>query len=477
MTNKRSCKFCGETGHNIRSCTSAASARNLISKFGGIVRSEIPAVARKYFPISGFEGNMILMNFKLADISAYLKDEQYCFTDGFDYYQRSPIDDVINKLLKKAGSTNQYSDRSILQKMLLPVFEEDSLQLGFFVEEDSFSTHWSSRGEMSLVADEIEFKISKYIQSKLHEPGANKYKTIWRKICEHTSLTENYRGWEGNEGEMIRSFLKGAVRELQQSAVNKRTDPNKMFAVISSRLGRTEKAPPPESRCAVFGEWMNIEAPNVSFVLRESPHSSDLSFELTDKLKEELFETIKQPFLDALFSQAKCSVTDYVSDIRYYRNSRERDSIPLHTLYKLLNERSFDIGRNSYNRAYFIERLEVDNDVIYNEMPPPAIISAWESACKTNALSAESTVKDFVKMGHTGGYAQMFEKGLMKKIKFPGIRVELDLQVKNAYDGKWYGTDYVGRDYQASGTLDSFSLSEIVLAAMEALVYSERGIK
>lgn len=478
MTNKRSCKFCGETGHNIRSCTSAASARNLISKFGRIVQNEVPSVAKKHFPLSGFEGNLISMNFKLADTSTFFAKPENSFIDHLDYYQRRPIDNAIYELLKEAGSTDQYNDHMILGRLLVPVFETDNIQLGFFVEEGSFTDHWNSIAEMSLVADEIDFKISNYIQNKLHEPGGNKYKTLWRKICEHTGLTENYRGWEGNEGEVIRSFLEEAVKELQRSAGNKRTDPNKMFAVISSRLGRTQKAPAPKTRCGVYGEWMHIEAPQISFTWRDRNADCKTTIELTDNLKKKIVEAVKQPYVDALFEKARNSIQDFVGGTHFYRHHSEKDALSLDTIYKLLNERHFTFDTNAfYQRRFLVESLEIDDDVLYNEEPPPAVISSWEKACKTGSLSAERTVKDFVKMGHSGGYAQMFEKGLMKKIKFPGLQPELDLQEKSEYDGKWYDSRWVGRRYQPSVSMDTFSLSEIVLAALEALVYSEREVK
>jgi len=92
-------------------------------------------------------------------------------------------------------------------------------------------------------------------------------------------------------------------------------------------------------------------------------------------------------------------------------------------------------------------------------------------------LSAEYTVKDFIKMGHSGGYAQMFDKGLMMINKFPGIRPDANIEEKSDYDGKWYDCRWIGREYRAGLVPEKFSLSEIVLASLEALVYSEREVK
>jgi hypothetical protein len=472
----RNCKFCGERGHNIRSCNSAASARNLISKFGDIVRNEIPTVAGKIFPLSGFEGSLVSMNFKIAD-NPFHCSENNNFTDGLSYYRRKSINDAIENVLKETSTENRYSDRVIICKMLAPVFETNNLQLGFFVEKDSFSTSWNKRAEMSLIAEEIDFKISDYIQDKMHEPGGNRYKTLWRKICEHTNLTEKYRGWEGKEGEMIRAFLEEAVKELQTSANNKRTDPNKMFSVISSRLGRTERTYSAESRCGVVGEWMHLDPPQISFTWREKPDDWEFSFELTDKLKEKIEEAVKQPFLNELFVEAQNYIYERVSPIRYYRNDRDETSISLNTLYKLVNERSFEFTADLHHERGYFESLEVDDDFFFNEEPPPIVVSEWEKACKTGASSADYTVKDFIKMAHSGGYAQSYDKGLMQARKFPGMYPAVSIEEKNDYDGKYYNVRWVGRDYVAARDAENFSLSEIVLAAMEALVYSERVIK
>jgi hypothetical protein len=477
MTDGRRCKFCGEAGHNIRSCKSAASARNLVSKFGEIVKSEVPAVAGKFFPLSGFEGNLISMNFKIKDPSLH-QTERFNFLDGISYHRRNSIHNAIDNVLKEAGSGNVFSDRCAISAMLVPAFEFEinNLQLGFFIESDSFATSWNKRAEMSLIAEEIDFKISDYIQGKLHEPGGNRYKTLWRKICEHANLTEKYRGWEGKEGEMIRAFLQEAIVDLQKSAANKRTDPNKMFSVISSRLGRTQRSSAAESRCGITGEWMNIDPPQFSFTWRGKPEGAELSFELTDKLKEKLEEAVKQPFLDALFVEAKNHILDVISPNRYY-SKHDEAAMSLGTLYRLVNERSFDFSTEApYNQSYF-QSLEVDDDFIFNEEPPPVVVSEWEKVCKTGALSAEYTVKDFIKMGHSGGYAQMFDKGLMMINKFPGIRPDANIEEKSDYDGKWYDCRWIGREYRAGLVPEKFSLSEIVLASLEALVYSEREVK
>lgn len=330
---------------------------------------------------------------------------------------------------------------------------------------------------MSLIAEEIDFKISDYIQGKMHEPGGNRYKTLWRKICEHTNLTEKYRGWEGKEGEMIRAFLEEAVKELQTSANNKRTDPNKMFSVISSRLGRTERTYSAESRCGVVGEWMHLDPPQISFTWREKPDDWEFSFELTDKLKKKIEEAVKQPFLNELFVEAQNYIYERVSPTRYYRNDRDETSISLNTLYKLVNERSFEFTADLHHERGYFESLEVDDDFFFNEEPPPVVVSEWEKACKTGASSADYTVKDFIKMAHSGGYAQSYDKGLMQARKFPGMYPAVSIEEKNDYDGKYYNVRWVGRDYVAARDAEKFSLSEIVLAAMEALVYSERVIK
>lgn len=463
----RKCKFCGEAGHNIRSCAEVKKAKAFTSRLSDVLAGEAPKIVEKHMPSSSFAGSMISNKLKLHESEQPLAGgHRNVFTgSGIIGYHR--WGQIINTLEPEVAkySSNAKDDAHLFMSCLTVRSAPGAFQeVSFFVSGENFQkpSNWGNQAQRDML-NNVSFDLAPFIQAKLEEPGNNVYKKIWNNICVANQLKDRYSNYEGKEGIIVLSFLEDAFGDLENSARTKRTEIDKLFWTISgqlnSRKGRTNLA----DHSLIEGEWMNLGSPEFLFEWDSSnaPDITNPAILENANLKEQAETLVKAHLEQVIFEQAKHVFGDYYARVNYRGLQKLMEPEIIIEDHEMFESSAYDGGAIKCNE-------------------PPQEVMDWVSGILTfGEKSTNASIKEFIKMAHSGGYNQKYSKG---KLLYPGtyfqsIGVDEGLGVvfSETNEKAWR----ICGDWRHRNSLvglQEVSLSDIVNAALEALCNAEREI-
>lgn len=460
----RSCKFCGETGHNIRTCGLAKETTSLLQLFAENTKNDAKKIVEKQLPFSAFEGSLLSVNFKMKDLSEEVK-----FYASNSHNDNLNAAEKIREVLKKHSiDFSPYNDPYYISNAFTYTFGGEDLKIGFFVEKDFFEPRTNRKSvTMSAICQTVDFKSAEYIQKKLASSEDNVFKDIWNKLNIYTGLQDKFTNVEGQEGQVVYHFLQNMAKRLQDSARSKRSDQNRLFSVLVSTLGYSSVPLALDRMHGASGEWMHLQSPEIVVSWNEID-LSELTFTLTDNIKNELQLLLTGLVEKNLFEYAKACINNLEGTRYHYGRDQVIDS---KTIKNFLQKNHHEV----YHSDHF-SSFQVEDSFMYKEESPVSVIEGLQNCCKTTTALLDSALSDITKMAHSGGsYAATFEKGtiLPHKIQFY-LPEEVQPKPETVYYGYRNASCYLGGVAQKENEL---SLGEIIVAMLQSLVYSDREIK
>lgn len=399
--NQRFCRFCGEPGHNVRSCKPLAEAKKNIETFANRIPKLGREVLDKELPNSFLEGS-------LPSCSFTPNEAEYALGDFLPHYSRIRTDCVneIRDVLLENGWVGVHDSlwKFLNDGVIVSVKKDQNQEISFFNSRVVLNPVDNRRGTETImgVLSRLDYKISDYIQEKIEEPGENNYKTIWGYITGDTKqFSHNYRGYEGKEGEIVACFLKNTMQTLSGSSSRKQAPASAFFEIIVDYICKRSYAHIRPSDFVSFeGEFYDVSSPSfeVKFVQEELSLLSGLrnSPELQEGVEEIVSDAVKQVFL----SSAKSFLG--VREL----GSRKNDTISLTRLNRFNSE-------HSTQGSLWSEKTTL-GDFFQEPGAPSVIVDFYNRKLNFSSTKREEALKDFIKMAHTGGYYQAFSAGKVK---------------------------------------------------------------
>jgi len=466
MTDRR-CKFCGEAGHNIRSCAEVKKAKAFTSRLSDVLAGEAPKIVEKNMPSSSFAGSMISNKLKMAEREQPLVGgSRSAFTGSgiVGYHRWGQIINAIESEVAIYSSEARIDAERFMACLTVRSAPGAFQEVSFFVSGENFQTpsNWGNQAQREML-NNVSFDLAPFIQTKLEEPGNNVYKKIWNNICVANQLKDRYSNYEGKEGIIVLSFLEGAFGDLENSARTKRTEIDKLFWTISgqlnSRKGRTSLA----AHSLIEGEWMNLGPPEFLFEWDPSnaPDITNPAILENASLKEQVETLLKACLEETIFEQAKYVFGDYYARVNYSQLQKLMQPEAIIEDHEMFESSAYDGGAIKCNE-------------------PPQDVMDWVSGILTfNEKSTNASIKEFIKMAHSGGYNQKYVRGKLQypESYFQSIRVDegLGIVLSETNEKAWR----INPDWRLRNSfvgLQDVSLSDIINAALEALCGAEREI-
>ena len=463
----RKCKFCGEAGHNIRSCAEVKKAKAFTSRLSDILAGEGPKIVEKHLPSSSFAGSMISNKLKLNESDKPLAgagSTPYTAAGIIGYHRWNKATRALEPEIAKYSSEASNDAHRFMNCLAARSAPGAFQEISYFVSGENFQRpgNWGNCAQRDLLRN-VSFDLAPFIQAKLEESGDNVYKKIWNNICITCHLKDRYSNYEGKEGIIVLSFLEGAFRDLEGSARTKRTDIDKLFWTISGQLSQNSRRTILNEFSRVEGEWMNTAPPEFLFEWDSSkaPDITNPAILENTSLKEQAETLMKAALEETTFEAAKQVFSDYYDRVSYSQ------------LQKLMQPEAI------LEDSVLFETSAYDGGAIKCNEPPQDVLDWVSGALTFNERSTNASIKEFIKMAHSGGYNQKYTKGKLynQENYFQGVRVDegLGILLAGTNEPAWS----ICGDWQFridTNKLQEVSLSDIVNAALEALCNAEREI-
>lgn len=474
--NKRSCKFCGEEGHNIRSCASLTEARKNIEAFKDGMPEKIQKLLEKDVPNSFLEGS-------LASCSFTPRKKEKSLQDFIPYYNRlrDACEKEISNILEKYGWDSNYRpDMSKLSNFfhesIVSVEGEQNQEISFFVSNVGFKPADNRRETeaASGALSRLDIKISDYIQEKIEEPGENKYKKIWNFITSSAKeFSDNYRGYEGKEGWIVASFITNCMVGFNDSKNQKTLRANRCFELILNYFcNKTQNFIQPSDCVRLEGEFFNVSSPSFELKLAFENLADLRGLNSTPEARKDIEEVISNAVRQSFFLDAK-------SLLDLHGRSRAKNETKSISLTKL-NE--FNLKNHFSEYSFWSERTAL-NGFFQEPGVPSDIADFYNKKFNFSQAAREEALKDFIKMAHTGGYYQSFSSGRMQKTRTPHLYVGTNsfLEEKIYSYGttdknQWVPTRCISFNNRYHPHVQGVSLADVVNGAIEALANSEYAV-
>lgn len=463
---ERTCRYCGEAGHNVRSCKEKARTTDLAAQILPRLLRDLPTAIKKAAPIHSLDASMIE-----CEVTPRPGDIKLSWNQSSDL--QNLIVDKINK-----HSEFQFVDANLLKEhMSIKIKEGRNQVLSFFVTgEVPNENHYYFRLQKAIGFLELDF--SGFVQSMLETNSDNQYKKIWKEVVEPTMKNGNYSNYEGKEGALVIAFLRSYIRNVQNSAMNKRNNSGSEFfsSVVSAiHLDSSNKQSAYKNveHTSYEGEWYNDQSPDIEISWVDDERlNRNLSFKLTQALTSEIETSVKEYAQEILFSHAK-SVA-----LRAGSKGYSISTISHLIDFMIPNYNKLDGVNNTaeVNSPYF-STVTVGGSLFYQEGTPMKATTDIMEKC-TALLQPRKTrdlASDFIKMAHSGGYAQTFEKGKMLNNSGGSASIARTLDVRQK---KWNGEpEAVTYIPFYPGTNCAISISDIVNSILEIYAFAEMSSK
>jgi len=463
---ERTCRYCGEAGHNVRSCKEKTRTTALAAQILPRLLRDLPTAIKKAAPIHSLDASMI--ECKVTPIPGTIK---------LSWNQASELQNLIVDKINNY-SEFQFVDAKLLKEhMSIKIKEGKDQVLSFFVTgEVPNEIHNYLRLQNAIGFLELDF--SGFVQSMLEANSDNQYKKIWKEAVEPNMKNGNYSNYEGKEGALVVAFLRSYLRHIQSSAGNKRSSSGSEFFVsmlstihMDSRNKRSRYKNAEHTKYE--GEWFNDQSPDIEIGWMDDERlSRNLSFKPTQALITEIETAVKEYAQELLFKQAK-SIT-----LRSGSKGFGISTISHLIDFMMPNYNKLDGVNNTaeVNSPYF-RTVTVGGNLFYEEGAPVKATADIVQKC-TARLQPRMTrdlASDFIKMAHSGGYAQTFEKGKLIHGARGSSSIERSLDVRqNKWNNEPQVVTYVNFRLDPSCTI---SVSDIVNSILEIYAFAEMSSK
>ena len=463
---ERTCRYCGEAGHNVRSCKEKTRTTALAAQILPRLLRDLPTAIKKAVPIHSLEASMI--ECQIAPKPGNIR---------LSWNQSSDLQNLIVDKISNYSKFQFEDSRLLKEHMSIKIKEGRNQVLSFFVTgEVPNENHYYLRLQRAIGFLELDF--SGFVQSRLESNSDNQYKKIWKEVVEPTMHNGNYSNYEGKEGALVIAFLRSYLRNVQSSAMNKRNNSGSdFFTSMASaiHLDSSNKASAYKNveHTKYEGEWYNDQSPDIEISWMDDERlSRNLSFKPTQTLIAEIETAVKEYAQELLFNHAR-SIT-LRSASRGYGISTISHLID----FMIPNYNKLDGVNNTaeVNSPYF-NTVTVGGNLFYEEGTPMKATADIVEKC-TALLQPRKTrdlASDFIKMGHSGGYAQTFEKGKMINSSGGSSSIARTLDVRQK---KWNGEpEAVTFIPFYPGTNCAISISDIVNSILEIYAFAEMSSK
>ena len=454
----RTCRYCGESGHNVRKCPGAKRTNSLIRQLEHRLVESAPSVAEACMPISSLEASM--MHCELTPITGH---------QTISWNAKERASSLIKSAIMRVSENPQLDLEHILRSVSMEFDCDKNQTISYLITSESCKEKSANLTEL---LTNLNLDISTFIQSKFDGDGNNSYKRIWDTISGAQNRNEGafsgYSGIEGNEGEIIKNFLESIMRNMKESAINKRTNSaGPIFDGLTCALG-TRSRYSVANELEIGGEWFNGESPNINIHWTEFAHQ-DLTFDLTSKeeIRSEIESILKTAIEDEVYEDAiRCRLV----------NSRGWDSNVVGERVELMvNNHKDPLGKSNSEsvRSCFFSSVSVTGDIFYEPNPPQQAIDNIVNGAKATNRSIDNATKDFIRMAHSGGYAQTFSGGKLQEYKSYSFSLDKNLGVSTK---NYRGEEEALRWMNVAVRGGSVTLDDIVNSILDAYVNSSRKL-
>ncbi len=463
---ERTCRYCGGTGHNVRSCKEKARTTDLAAQILPRLLRDLPTAIKKAAPIHSLDASMI--ECKVTPTPGIIK---------LSWNQASELQNLILDKISNYSKFQFEDSRLLKDHMSIEIKGGKDQVLSFFVTgEVSNESHNYFRLHKAIGFLELDY--SGFVQGMLEANSDNQYKKIWKEAVEPTIKNGKYSNYEGKEGALVVAFLRSYLRNIQSSAINKRSSSGSefftsMLSTIHMDSRNTSSRYKNVEHTIYEGEWYNDQSPDIEIGWMDDERlSRNLSFKPTQALITEIETAVKEYAQELLFKHAK-SIT-----LRAGSKGYGISTISHLIDFMMPNYNKLDGVSNTteVNSNYF-STVTVGGNLFYEEGAPPKATADIVQKC-TALLQPRKTrdlASDFIKMTHSGGYAQTFEKGKLLNGAGGSSSIERSLDVRqNKWNGEPQVVTYIPFYLTPSCTI---SVSDFVNSILEIYAFAEMSSK
>ena len=362
--------------------------------------------------------------------------------------------------------------------------EGKSQKMSFFVTgENHLKNYFSPRQSIGY----LDLDYNSFVQSRLASSCDNQFKKIWMESVEPALKAGAYTNYEGKEGALVIAFLATICRDLNESNLNKRNNAGSEFFsnIVGAMLGNQA------SRHYAFdishfikyeGEWYCDQPLDIEIGwMNDEPLSLDLSFKLTPALITEIENSVKDSMQDMFFKHATSNVS--IGSKADYSNNWNKCPVisqAINFMLPVYNKLDGSCNTSEVVSPYF-NSVTVGGNLFYEESGcSKTTTHIVEKAAEQFKLSrARSLTNDFIRMAHTGGFSQSFDKGKLMKFRSRSTSIARSLNVRRkSWDNKDDGdaVTFISFAYNRTSTCD-ISISDIVNSILEIYAFAEMSSK
>lgn len=464
---KRTCRYCGETGHNTRSCKEDARTTALAEQILPRLLRDLPTAIKKVAPIHSLEASMI---------ECELTPSPGIIT--LSWHNRTDIWNLISDKIR-SYSKSHYEDSTLFRdSMSIELLEGKSQLMSFFVTGETPNDYYGISLERTIGFLELDF--DNYAQSMIEANGDNYFKKIWRQIVEPNLKSGEYSNYEGKEGALVVACVRSFFDSIQTSANSKRKDSGSSFFrsmvdAIKMDSNNTRTKFKNLEHTKYEGEWFNDQSPDIKINwVNDEWCSQHLSFKPTQALITEIESSVKEYVQKVLFKNAT-SMTLQGNNDWAYGSSTIQQLVD----FMMPNYNKLDETNNTVKvRSPYFSSATVGGNFFFEENTPSKAVHRIMEKCASylKPRKVSSLSSDFIKMAHSGGYNQSFDRGKMLSgaVGSTTIPKLLDVRQKCRWNGETKAVGYL--PFYPDGDC-SISISDFVNCALELYAFAEMSTK
>ena len=409
----RTCRYCGEAGHNVRNCAQAKKTEALASRLEHRLLEKTLSVVTENIPISSLEASML--HCELVPSGSLI---------DLPWNSKGKIRELIRPMLMQVSESPSQDIEHIINAASVHIKSDKNQTVSYLVTSESYKR---DRMRLQSVMGYLNLDVPAYIQSKIDELGDNSYKQIWNSMGRNDRM-KNYTGIEGNEGTLVMKYLDSVMQDLNHSSYSKRTGHiSRLFKGLTTALHTTTTFKITD-HIKISGEWFNGESPDLEIEWHDIDHLLTFNLMSNDKVRSEVVSSIKTVVENTLYSDAiacRLDSQDWNCGVQ-----EERVGLAINN-YK-------DPGGKSNSqpvRSPFFESISVAGDLFYETTPPQQVVDDFTYSIMNNMSGTKNAIKDFIRMGHSGGYSQNFDHGKnLNRSKSFSLESNLNI-TQNTWDG------------------------------------------
>ena len=437
MSRKRICRFCGDEGHNSRSCRHVKFVESTLRhEIGDRVKAMTDdIVTANGTGFSNTAGGLVSINLRLMGANGDRSGHTLFSPRSAGAQYR--LNQQLNGLLTAADRTLSYEEiRNIANSCSIQITKPRQgfsyAFTGFIEGEDPHGVQRAGKEVKERIERTYSTNPVKYIEKKLKEEGDNYFKPLNEKILD---LYENKFTCQMNvrqQAAFLLVFLHSMTSALGRLCGNKRRTIQSAFEhLLANYRFELSKREEENVKVAPLGEkfrskfmWSreNYTGLEVDF--------SDLPTEVASVLTEEQKEIIENALMDSVTEDISSEINRaFISSAHHWSTNNGDRQVRHDHLETILEGKLIDQIRERFSQS------RVGNTLMIDASKSSAVLSAPQLSSELNEevlrrihrytkslYRSNGFAKECSAIAHSGGYSQPFEDGFLKsRYAFPTI--------------------------------------------------------